>query len=113
MSFQEEPFRSAHLFTLRLLDSVFDESRSAELEGIAGCLDGGMEAWIAVRLEIADAERAREAIAEGVIILDVMEPNECEAEHVKGAIHCAVGFFRGMLRWATKRSACPRPRRLW
>ena len=63
-----------------------------------------MEAWIAsgmpvaVRFEIVDAERARDAIAKGVIILDVREPNECEDGHVKGAIHCAVGFFRGMLR---------------
>ncbi len=45
-------------------------------------LAGGMEAWItsampvADRIEIVDAERAREAVAEGVTVFDVREPNE-------------------------------------
>ena len=48
---------------LRLLDRLFDESRPAGFEGIAACLDGGMEAWItrgkpnADPIEIVDTNR--------------------------------------------------------
>ena len=38
-----------------------------------------------------DAERAREAVADGVVVLDVREPNEYEAGHVEGANHVPLG----------------------
>ncbi len=62
-----------------------------------GSLAGGMEVWIASgkpmadRFEIVHAERTREAIAEGVTVLDVRRPNEYEAGHVEGAIHVPLG----------------------
>ena len=46
---------------------------------------------MADRFEIVHAERAREAIAGGVTVLDVRGPNEYEAGHVEGAIHVPLG----------------------
>ena len=46
---------------------------------------------MADRLEIVHAERAREAIAGGVTVLDARGPNEYEAGHVEGAIHVPLG----------------------
>ena len=46
-----------------------------------------MEDWI----EIVDVEGDREAIAEGVTVLDVREPNEYEAGHDDDAIHVPLG----------------------
>ena len=40
---------------------------------------------------IVNAERVREAVAEGVIVLEVRGPNEYEAGHVDGAIHVPLG----------------------
>ena len=46
---------------------------------------------MADRFEIVHAERAREAIAGGVTILDVRGPNEYEAGYVEGAILVPLG----------------------
>ena len=79
------------------VDRVVDESLLVGHEKFAGWLDGGMEAWIASgkpeadRIEIVDAERAREVIAEGATVLDVREPSEYEAGHIEGAIHIPLG----------------------
>ncbi len=47
---------------------------------------------MADRFEIVHAERVREAIAEGVTVLDVREPNEHEAGHLEGPIRVPLGF---------------------
>ena len=46
---------------------------------------------MADRFEIVHAERAREAIAGGVTVLDVRGLKEYEAGHVEGAIHVPLG----------------------
>ncbi len=80
---------------LRLLHRPVGESLLIGREKFS-MLDGDMEAWMASGMPVADriekvnAERAYEAFAEGVTVLDMRRPNEYEAGHVEGAIHVSL-----------------------
>ncbi|MCH8063865.1 MAG: rhodanese-like domain-containing protein [Chloroflexi bacterium] len=80
-----------------MLDGLVGESLLVRREKFSCWLDGRLVAWMvsrmpaAVWIEIAHVKRAREAVADGVIVLDMREPNEYEAGHVEGAIHVPLG----------------------
>ncbi len=78
------------------LEEVLDESLLVGFESFAGTLEGGMEAWRAAELPLANAElisadRAMDTLADGAALLDVREPNEFAAGHVQGAVHVPLG----------------------
>ena len=84
------------------LRPVIDDSLLVGHERFAGCLDGGMQAWIAsglpvVRSEVVDAGRARKALVDGAAALDVREQNEFAAGHIEGAVHVPVGKLQANL----------------
>ena len=78
------------------LDRVIEESLLVGHELFAGWLDRGMNSWIASKLpvqgtEVVDAGRAREALVDGALALDVRERNEFESGHIEGAVNLPVG----------------------
>jgi hydroxyacylglutathione hydrolase len=78
------------------LERVIDECLLVGYERFAGALAGGMAAWSAaglpvVRAELAGVERARSAMAEGAVALDVRETSEFAEGHIPGALHIPLG----------------------
>jgi glyoxylase-like metal-dependent hydrolase (beta-lactamase superfamily II) len=78
------------------LDRIIDEALLVGYERFAGVLDGGMVAWQAAGLalassELVDAGRARAALRDGALALDVREPDEYAAGHLPEATHIPLG----------------------
>ena len=84
------------------LQSVIDESLLVGQERFAGWLAGGMAAWSASgrpvqQAELADAVRARKAVLEGAVRLDVREPREFAVGHIEGAVNIPLGSLETQL----------------
>ncbi len=91
------------------LERVLEESLLVGFERFAGWLDGGMRAWTrsgmpTASAELVDSARARQALGEGAVALDVRQPDEFAAGHIEGAIHVPLGSV------ATRLSEVPRDR---
>jgi rhodanese-related sulfurtransferase len=77
-------------------EGVVDQALLVGHERFAGVLEGGMKAWEAAGLPVADARlvdaaEARAAAVEGATVLDVRERDEYAAGHVPEAVHIPLG----------------------
>jgi hydroxyacylglutathione hydrolase len=78
------------------LERVVEESMLVGFEDFAGWLDGGMEAWVGAGLpvsaiELVDLVTAENAVAEGAVPLNVLEPGELAEGLIPGAVHVPLG----------------------
>jgi hydroxyacylglutathione hydrolase len=74
------------------------------IDGVAGYVEGGFDAWRAAGLPTAQLQnvsavdlRARETPAASMTILDVRSAREFAADHISGAIHIPVGALPARL----------------
>ena len=77
-------------------DAAVEEALLVGLEGFAGWLSGGIEAWTGAGKPVAelgfvDADAAGRLIAGGAAAVDVREPDEFARGHVEGAVHVPLG----------------------
>jgi rhodanese-related sulfurtransferase len=78
------------------IEGVVDQALLVGHERFAGVLEGGMKAWEAAGLPVADARlvdaaEARASAVEGATVLDVRERDEYAAGHVPEAVHIPLG----------------------
>jgi rhodanese-related sulfurtransferase len=78
------------------IERIVDQSLLVGYERFAGWLQGGVRAWQdagreLLRIDLADAARAKALLLDGAASLDVREPEEYAAGHIEGAIHVPLG----------------------
>lgn len=78
------------------VSDAVDQALLVGYERFAGFLDGGMPAWERAGLAVEssaliDAARARDALREGALALDVRERDEYGTGHIPGALHVPLG----------------------
>ena len=81
---------------------VLDECLLVGQERFVGVLHGGMEAWRAAGLPLADAgladaRAARDELLDGALALDVREPDEFATGHIEGALNIPLGSLQEQL----------------
>ncbi|HWO94712.1 MAG TPA: rhodanese-like domain-containing protein, partial [Dehalococcoidia bacterium] len=81
------------------LEDVFDESLLVGYEHLGGWLAGGVDAWGRSggelrRTATLDVRTARRQLADGVVALDVREPDEHDFGHIEGARHIPLGSLQ-------------------
>lgn len=84
------------------IDEVVNEALLVGFERFAGVLDGGIAAWEGTgrnlkSAPLVDGRAAAEALADGVVAVDVREDSEYRQEHIPGAIHIPLGSLQKRL----------------